>query len=390
MADLEAQIARLEDDRAAAAREYAPLARRPGETAEWEELKESVAQFEGAVADAEQSLGNTLSLSLVNRNTEASRSMQELDARFGDIEARIRRLVDLNRGRVARTLDEVGGRHRMAVQRVQVLAAAGMALSLLVGVLTARALRQRQERLHRYSSALEAKNRELDAFAGRVAHDLRGPLTTMSLETSRLGRQWPEAENATAPLKRAVKRIESLIGDLLSLSRLATAEVDATCDPAVAAAQVREDLAPGLQDKDVALRVDVQPATVRCSEPLLRQVLWNLVENSVKYRRPEVHTEVEIDGRHVDGRYALVVRDNGSGMSPDDVNHAFEPLFRGQDARKQPGSGLGLSIVKRVVDASGGTITIDSHPGEGTTLCTLLPLVKGAPEGGHGKVKTTP
>jgi signal transduction histidine kinase len=389
MADIESQLGELENDLTSAANEFTPLARLPGEGSQWEQLKESIGRFEMAVGAGQGALRTTLDLSRANRDVEAAQSVQELDARLSDVEGRIGRLVELNRAHVAQTLDEVRRRHHTAVRRVQLLAIAGMAMSLVIGVLTARLLRERQARLHRYSAALEAKNRELDAFAGRVAHDLRGPVNTMSLETASLGRRWPEAEQATAKLHRAVERIGSLIGDLLSLSRLSTAEVHTACDPARAAAQVRDDLVPRLQEQGVAVRVDVQPASVQCSEPLLRQVLWNLVENSAKYRRREVESEVEIHGRRIKGRYALSVRDNGLGMSPDEVDHAFEPLFRGQGAREQPGSGLGLSIVKRVVDASGGTITIDSHPGEGTTLCALLPLANGARRSGR-EVKTTP
>jgi signal transduction histidine kinase len=315
--------------------------------------------------------------------------MLELQGPYAEIHDSIAVLLAMNRSNTARTLDEVRAAHRTAVRRVQNLAIAGIALSLVVGVFTARVLRQRQERLHRYSTALEEKNRELDAFAGRVAHDLRGPLNTMNLATSRLTRQWPQAEETSATLRRATNRMGLLIDDLLSLSRLTTAEANAVSDPARAAAQVRDDLVPGLQDTDVAVRVDVQPAKVRCGESLLRQVLWNLVENSVKYRRREVHTEVDIRGRPSDDSYELSVRDNGSGMSPDEARRAFEPLFRGEHAREQPGTGLGLSIVKRVIDASGGTITIESHLGEGTTFCTSLPLAKDAATGDR-EIRTKP
>jgi signal transduction histidine kinase len=376
MEHAEAELAAVNEDASAAAREFNPLATLPGEAAKWQQLEESIGRFEASIDRVRSPLRTTLSLSRVNRDVEAGEMMQQLDEPFAEIEGNIGVLVEMNRRQAARTLDEVQTLHRTAVRRVQGLAIAGIVFSLLVGVLTARLLREGQKGLERYSTALEGKNRELDAFAGRVAHDLRGPLTTVSLAGTRLVRRMPEAGEAGDWLRRAVKRMEMLIDDLLSLSRLTGAEANAVCDPAVAAAQVREDLVPGLQDANVAVHVDVQSAKVRCGESLLRQVLWNLVENSVKYRRPEVHTEVEVRGQPLDGRYELSVRDNGSGMSPDEARRAFDPLFRGDRAREQPGTGLGLSIVKRVVDASGGTITIDSHLGQGTTFHTVLPLAR--------------
>jgi signal transduction histidine kinase len=389
MARLEAQIATLEEDRKAAANEFAPLATLPGEAARWEQLKESVGGFEASVRNIERPLRTTLALSRVNLDVEAGRSMQELDDRFAEISEQIAVIVNMNRSRAAETLDQVQALNRTAVRRVQNLAVAGIALSLLVGVLTARDLRRRQERLRRYSAALEVKNRELDAFAGRVAHDLRGPLNAVSLSTSRLARRSPEAQETTATLRRAVKRMDLLIDDLLSLSRLGAVDVNAMCDPATAAAQVRADLVPELHDTDVAVRVDVEPARVQCGESLLRQVLWNLLENSVKYRRPGVHTEVEVSGRPRPTHYELSVRDNGSGMSPEEARHAFDPLFRGERAREQPGTGLGLSIVKRVIDATGGTIAIDSRPGVGTTFSANLPLAQ-SPPARDAEFKTTP
>jgi signal transduction histidine kinase len=353
------------------------------------QLKERIAAFETAADAIEVPLRKTLALSRVNRDVAARDTMLQLDEHFSAIESSIAELVAMNRNQSVSILQRVETLHRTAVHRVRNLAVLGIAVSLTVGVFTARVLGRGQERLRRYSTALEEKNRELDAFAGRVAHDLRGPLNTVGLATSRLERRWPETRETTATMRRAVKRVDLLIDDLLALSRMTTAEANAVSDPATAAAQVREDLVPELQETDVAVRLNVQPANVRCGESLLRQVLWNLVENSVKYRRREVHTEVEIRGRPMDGTYELSVTDNGSGMSPDEASHAFDPLFRGEAARQQPGTGLGLSIVKRVIDASGGTITIDSHPGEGTMFCTFLPLVKGTPDRGRG-VKTTP
>jgi two-component system phosphate regulon sensor histidine kinase PhoR len=117
-----------------------------------------------------------------------------------------------------------------------------------------------------------------------------------------------------------------------------------------------------------------QPASVRCREGLLRQAIWNLAENAIKYRRPEVRPHLEVSGHPVDSRYELSVRDNGLGMSPDEASRVFDPFYRALRGKDQPGLGLGLSIVKRVVEACGGALSLDSKLGSGSTFVMRLPL----------------
>jgi signal transduction histidine kinase len=123
------------------------------------------------------------------------------------------------------------------------------------------------------------------------------------------------------------------------------------------------------------LRVDATPGTVPCSDGLLRQVLSNLGENSVKYRRSGVQLSIEIRGRALPHTYEFSVSDNGAGMSTSVAHHAFDPFFRVEQEQPTPGSGLGLSIVKRVVEASGGSVSVQSVVGVGTIFKVCLPMV---------------
>ena len=115
-------------------------------------------------------------------------------------------------------------------------------------------------------------------------------------------------------------------------------------------------------------------AQVSCAEGLLRQALTNLLENAVKYRRPEVAPEVEVRGQTAGPGYELSVADNGRGMSEEDAARAFDPFYRAPDTRDLPGTGLGLSIVERVAKASGGAISLETHPGQGSRFTLSLPL----------------
>jgi signal transduction histidine kinase len=220
---------------------------------------------------------------------------------------------------------------------------------------------------------LELRNRELDAFASRVAHDIRGPLTTISLATGTLAATAPQEARTTDILRRGTKRMEALVDDLLALARVES-QVHGRCDPRTVAAQIEEDVAARFATERGTLRTSVDEAEIACSEGLLRQALTNLVENAVKYRRPEVPPEVELSGARVDGEYQLRVSDNGVGMSAEEAARVFEPLYRSPRMLHLPGTGLGLSIVNRIVQASGGTISLESRLEEGSTFVVHLRL----------------
>src|SRR5262249_4062412 len=138
-------------------------------------------------------------------------------------------------------------------------------------------------------------------------------------------------------------------------------------------AKVREDFMEHFSEV-ATLREDVEPAGVKYSEELLRQVLWNLVDNGVKYRRDDVDAAIRVAGRTTEGFYELQVSDNGLGMMPEEARRVFDPFYRAQRARDVSGTGLGLAIVKRIVEAGGGRVSIETALGRGTTFVLHLPL----------------
>jgi len=106
-------------------------------------------------------------------------------------------------------------------------------------------------------------------------------------------------------------------------------------------------------------------------EDMLSVALYNLVDNACKYTRPG--DLVEVTASREDGHVVIGVADTGPGIPPSDIHRIWEPLFRGQDARSVPGSGLGLALVKAIVARHGGTISADSVPGERTRFEVRLP-----------------
>jgi signal transduction histidine kinase len=367
---VEALVAQSDRDFATAAAEYDPLATLPGESVAWQRVRSGVAALEAPRAAV-------LALSRVNRDVEARTAMTMLDRHFSAIERDMGDLIELNRHGVEQSLGVLEALHRSTASVLATLGLVGMLATLLVGAWTTRLVLRHEAQLTRDSLLLEDQNRELDAFAGRVAHDLRAPLGTVSLAASLMShRQAVEDRRVLERLMRGVWRMEALIRDLLMLSRVGVELHDETCDPHAAAEQLREDFVTQHESDGAVLRVEVEPAVVRGKADLLRQVLWNLADNGVKYRREDVRAEVAIVGHIAGARYELRVSDNGTGMAADDVRRVFEPFHRADRTRDRPGTGLGMSIVKRIIDASGGSVRVESELGRGTTVVIGLQLVQ--------------
>lgn len=365
---LAARIAQTEAEYASAAAKYESTPPLPGEEAPVQALKT-------VVADIRPRLDAVLELSRADDPVAARRELADLQGAFDLANDRIRTLIDFNHRAARESLAMVASLQKSSTTTVQVLAVAGVALSLVLGAATVREVRRRNEELRLYADRLEASNRELDTFAGRVAHDLRAPLTTATLATSRLSRasSTPEQTKTFGALQRSFLRMGDIIHDLLVISRVQAGGSVATCDPAAAAEQLREELAPRMEGGDVRVVIDVQPGSVRCPEGLLREVMWNLADNAIKYRRTEVRSFVEICGRAVDDRYELSVRDNGIGISPEETGKVFEPFYRRPEGTQAPpGTGLGLSIVKRALVANGGTVSLESELGVGSKFVARL------------------
>ena len=363
---IEGQIDATEASFDADARAYDPLATLPGERAAWQKAQ-------GDVLSARAPIAEVLALSRQGRDDEARRAMAALDGRFEEISVDVAELVRINRTEADEQVRCIAALQRSWMIFFTALMALGIVATLMVAWRAIRLVRLRETQAGQYAAALEERNRDLDAFAGRVAHDLRGPLTTISLAAAALALKAHGEDSTSSILRRGVTRMEKLIEDLLALSRIDAQRVGA-CDPSLSVAEIREELGPRLEREGGTLRAEVAPAKVRCGDGLLRQVLWNLVDNGLKYRRPDVPPEIEIRGRAHGRQYELLVSDNGAGMSPDEAHKAFEPFYRAPRVHELPGTGLGLSIVKRVIEASGGRVSVDSQLGSGTTFAIRLSL----------------
>jgi signal transduction histidine kinase len=365
MKKIEGEIAVVDAHVADLTRAYEPTIDNDMERNAWRNLQSEIMAVQPQT-------NRILALSRKNEDTKARAAMKSLEPQFEAIDESTDNLVRLNRANAEIEISRIRGLHRTAVILLVFITVLWTLFVLLTARWVTRLVKQREDEMREATALLEERNRELDAFAGRVAHDLRGPLTAINLAASVKNAASEEKTNAI--FRRGVAQMGTIIQDLLTLSRISAKTPETSGRTASVAASLEEDLRPKVEAVGGVLHIEMAPATVSCSEGLLRQVLWNLGENSLKYRRQEVQLKIDIRGRIVRRAYEFVVSDNGTGMSPADAQHVFEPFFRGEHQQSTPGTGLGLSIVKRVIEASGGSITFESIVGQGTTFKIHLPL----------------
>ncbi len=236
------------------------------------------------------------------------------------------------------------------------------------------------ETLNAMLARLEGAFTQMRRFAADAAHELRTPLTALKGGIEVTLRADRPAEEYRGVLRSSLEEVERLIRlaeDLLLLSRV-SAGVDARRD--------RVDLEPLLLEvfdvgaqlaggTGVAIRLAESTAAVVVADATaLRRAILNLVENAVKYTPPG--GKVELSLTRTDGSAAVTVQDTGPGIDPADAERIFQPFVRldAARARETGGSGLGLSIVRSIVVAHGGTLTLESAPGAGCRFTIDLPL----------------
>jgi signal transduction histidine kinase len=376
MSHLEAQLSAVEARIARRLQGYERWIDLPGERDSWQRAVADVAMLDEPVARA-------LALSRDNRDIEARIVMDEAAPRFALVGVDLDRVIEINDRGATKSLEGFAMIRQRLVVILLGIGLCAVAGTLVLGRWALRQITRREREMAESASRLEARNTELDAFAGRVAHDVRGGLSAITLAITSLLMKVPGDDRAMQILLRGTRRMQELVEDLLALARVG-AFVQGRCDPSAVVTEVALDWAPRIEQAKGTLRVSVQPAEVACSEGLLRQAVTNLVDNAVKYRRPEIAPSVEIFGSARDGGYDLGVSDNGMGMSEDEIRRVTQPFYRSPRTRDLPGTGLGLSIVNRVAEASRGSLTVDARLGEGSTFVVHLPLAGAGELGADG------
>jgi signal transduction histidine kinase len=236
---------------------------------------------------------------------------------------------------------------------------------------------------------LEAKNVELERFGYTITHDLKTPLVTIrgfadyierDLREGRTDRLATDARRIT----EAVAKLQQLLDELFEVSRAGRPVGPPVAVPAEEIVQEALRLVSSDRpDPGVRVRVSGPLPVLFGDRARLVRVFRNLLDNAVKFAAGAAEPLVTVEARTpLDGKAVLAVRDNGIGIEPRHRDRVFD-LFEKLDARGE-GSGIGLAVVRRVVESHGGRVWLESEGrGAGTTACVTLPMAGPAIESGE-------
>jgi PAS domain S-box-containing protein len=242
-----------------------------------------------------------------------------------------------------------------------------------------------EQQLRESEENLRRANQMKDDFLATVSHELRTPLNAVLgwAQMLRSGTLRPDmTERALEALERNARAQAQLVDDLLDVSRIISGKLQIRSGPvnlAAVIASALDTLRPAANSKGVSLQVSADPGTqivVSGDSDRLRQVVWNLISNAVKFTATGGHVEITL--RQIDRQAEIVVRDTGEGIDKDFLPFVFDRFRQGDGTttRRHAGLGLGLAIVRYLTEAHGGSVSAASEgPKQGATFTILLPLV---------------
>jgi len=249
------------------------------------------------------------------------------------------------------------------------------------------ALREKKlrEENKRVQEELGRSNRELEQFAYVASHDLQEPLRMIASYTQLLAERYRGQldDNADRYIRYAVDgavRMQALIDDLLTFSRIGNHGIslqNADCNEAVETAC--KNLEAAIRETGAEVQYDRLPVVVADGR-LLVQLFQNLIGNSIKFRAKEP-PRIRISAEKHNREWAFAIRDNGIGIASQHLQSIFGIFKRLHTHEEYPGSGIGLSICKKIVEQHGGRIWVESAPEQGATFKFVLPTLLARKQG---------
>lgn len=236
-----------------------------------------------------------------------------------------------------------------------------------------------EEELLSYSQLLRRSNKELEEFATIASHDLQAPLRKVMTFSDMLrsvteGQLPKEAEEYIDRIQKGTGRMQELITDLLSLSRV-TRNVNPfkPTDLSAVVAEILEDLDLAIQEKKAVIELG-ELCTLDADTSQLKQLFSNLIGNALKFTVEGQVPKIQISSRIINQCCEITVKDNGIGFKPELNERIFKAFERAHGNTVYPGTGIGLTIVKKIVERHSGTIQANGLPNEGAIFTIRLPL----------------
>ncbi len=235
-----------------------------------------------------------------------------------------------------------------------------------------------EARVQERTAELEAAVRELEAFSYSVSHDLKTPLLTIEGFSHMLGRKYAafldeKGRHYLAAIEGSVGRMQQLISDLLSLSHLKQQEMRSDrVDMGALAAEVFEELEVLEKGRQVSLVLE-NPPPAKGDGAMLRHVFSNLLSNALKFTRKQERAVITVGGSPGPGENTYYVRDNGVGFDMKDAARIFQVFQRLRSKDEYEGTGIGLAIVRRIVERHGGRVWAEGEQDKGATVFFTLP-----------------
>ena len=237
-------------------------------------------------------------------------------------------------------------------------------------------LRAANEDLYQANDHLQRVNTDLDNFVYTASHDLKAPisnikglLSLLAQSLSLESKESPRTQNVLQMMDKSVARFMNTIADLSEIARLEkqSNQPAEPIDLAAVIQEVLEDIALAVEEANAQVLIDItQCSTIRFSPKNLRSVVYNLLSNAVKYRDPLRPPVVLVSCQAAEGYQIFTVADNGLGMNLTEDTKLFGMFQRLHDHVE--GTGVGLYIVKKIIDNAGGKIEVTSQVGQGTTF----------------------
>lgn len=232
-----------------------------------------------------------------------------------------------------------------------------------------------RQKLELYAKRLEASNRELEQFATIASHDLQEPLRKIKVFSEILITMVPDkGQDYLRRMNAAASRMQTLMDDLLTLSRVnRKGKPFEKVNLNKLVQTVLDDLQITIKETETVILVSSLDF-VQGDETQIRQLFQNILMNGIKYRQENQAPVIKISGERTYPYYCVTIEDNGIGIRQEHYARIFEPFQRLHGVSKYPGTGMGLTICKKIVDRHGGSLWVESQPSSGSRFSFTLSM----------------